>query len=60
MEKLGMKQYIQNISKGKEIIEFYIDELKKEGITNISRWMPCGGDESRLVMFKIYLLIYPL
>lgn len=55
-----MKQYIQNISKGKEIIEFYIDELKKEGITNISRWMPCGGDESRLVMFKIYLLIYPL
>lgn len=44
MEKLGMKQYIQNISKGKEIIEFYIEELRKEGITNIPRWKPCGND----------------
>lgn len=42
-----MKQYIQNISKGKEIIEFYIDELKKEGITNIPRWVSCGGDQSK-------------
>lgn len=49
MEKLGMKQYIQNISKGKEIIEFYIEELRKEGITNIPRWMPCGNDQPRLV-----------
>jgi len=55
MEKLSMKQYIQNISKGKEIIEFYIDELKKEGIISIPRWIPCGGDQSRLVMFEIYL-----
>lgn len=49
MEKLGMKQYIQNISKGKEIIEFYIDVLKKEGITSIPRWVPSGGDQSWLV-----------
>ncbi|KAL4098690.1 hypothetical protein QTP88_023240 [Uroleucon formosanum] len=46
MEKLGMKQYIQNISKGKEIIEFYVDELKKDGIVSIPRWIPSGGDQS--------------
>lgn len=57
MEKLGMKQYIQNISKGKEIIEFYIEELKKEGITNIPRWIPSGGDQSRFDNFNKYLLI---
>lgn len=47
-----MKQYIQNISKGKEIIEFYIDELKKDGITNLPRWIPHGGDQKWLVHFK--------
>ncbi|XP_025410463.1 SEC14-like protein 1 [Sipha flava] len=46
MEKLGMKQYIQNISKGKEIIEFYVDELKKEGVTNLPRWIPHGNDQN--------------
>lgn len=51
MEKLGMKQYIQNISKGKEIIEFYVDELKKDGIINIPRWIPSGGDQSWLVKY---------
>lgn len=45
MEKLSMKQYIQNISKGKEIIEFYIDELKKEEITSIPRWVSKEGDK---------------
>lgn len=60
MEKLGMKQYIQNISKGKEIIEFYIDELRKEGITSIPRWIPCGGDQSGLVMFVMYINRYSL
>jgi len=53
MEKLGMKQYIQNISKGKEIIEFYVDELKKDGIINIPRWIPTGGDQSWLVKFNL-------
>ncbi|GFG33633.1 hypothetical protein Cfor_03387, partial [Coptotermes formosanus] len=33
MEKLAMKQYSQNIAKGKEIIEHFINELKKEGVT---------------------------
>lgn len=59
MEKLGMKQYIQNISKGKEIIEFYVEELKKDGIVNIPRWIPTGGDQSWLVKFHtwIYLIV---
>lgn len=38
MEKVGMKQYSQTISKGKEIIEFFINELKSEGITEVERW----------------------
>ncbi|GLH14610.1 uncharacterized protein GBIM_18966 [Gryllus bimaculatus] len=38
MEKLAMKQYTQNISKGKEIIEHFINELKVEGITDVPRW----------------------
>lgn len=42
VEKIAMKQYSQNISKGKEIIEHFIAELKKEGITHIPRWEePC-------------------
>lgn len=52
-----MKQYIQNISKGKEIIEFYVDELKKDGITNLPRWIPHGSNQKWLVQFKKYLLI---
>lgn len=44
-----MKQYIQNISKGKEIIEFYVDELKKDGITNLPRWIPHGSNQKWLV-----------
>ncbi|EFN83960.1 protein real-time isoform X2 [Harpegnathos saltator] len=38
MEKLAMKQYAQNIAKGKEIIEFFINQLKEEGITYVSPW----------------------
>lgn len=38
MEKMGMKQYSQTTQKGKEIIEFFITELKKEGITHVERW----------------------
>ncbi|XP_065077333.1 protein real-time isoform X2 [Ochlerotatus camptorhynchus] len=38
MEKMGMKQYSQTTQKGKEIIEFFINELKKEGITHVDRW----------------------
>ncbi|GAB1868948.1 Protein real-time [Camponotus japonicus] len=38
MEKLAMKQYAQNIAKGKEIIEYFINELKEEGITYVPPW----------------------
>ncbi|KXJ81298.1 hypothetical protein RP20_CCG020549 [Aedes albopictus] len=38
MEKMGMKQYSQTTQKGKEIIEFFINELKKEGISHVDRW----------------------
>ncbi|XP_058451749.1 protein real-time isoform X2 [Malaya genurostris] len=38
MEKMGMKQYSQTTQKGKEIIECFISELKKEGITHVDRW----------------------
>lgn len=37
MEKMGMKQYTQTTLKGKEIIEYFIEELKKEGITSADR-----------------------
>lgn len=36
VEKLAVKQYSINIAKGKEIIELFINELRKEGITYIS------------------------
>ncbi|CAG2101926.1 unnamed protein product [Medioppia subpectinata] len=35
VEKLAVKHYSQNIKKGKEIIEHYINVLKEEGITYI-------------------------
>ncbi|PSN52190.1 SEC14-like protein 1 [Blattella germanica] len=38
MEKLAMKQYSQNIAKGKEIIEYFVNELKKEGVTYLPAW----------------------
>ncbi|XP_053664225.1 protein real-time [Anopheles marshallii] len=37
MEKMGMKQYTQTTLKGKEIIEFFVNELKQEGITHVER-----------------------
>lgn len=38
MEKMGMKQYTQTTLKGKEIIEYFIEELRKDGITTAERW----------------------
>ncbi|XP_053675655.1 protein real-time [Anopheles nili] len=38
MEKMGMKQYTQTTLKGKEIIEYFVNELKLEGITHVDRW----------------------
>ncbi|KAM7352386.1 real-time isoform 2-T2 [Cochliomyia hominivorax] len=40
MEKMGMKQYTQTTLKGKEIIEYFIEQLKEEGITEVERWQP--------------------
>ncbi|XP_015586213.1 protein real-time isoform X2 [Cephus cinctus] len=39
MEKLAMKQYAQNIAKGKEIIEYFVNQLKEEGITYVAPWV---------------------
>lgn len=44
MEKLAMKQYSANIAKGKEIVEYFVNELKKEGITNVPLWTPTDVD----------------
>lgn len=38
VEKLAVKHYSQNIKKGKEIIEHYINILKNEGITHVARF----------------------
>lgn len=47
IEKLAMKQYSANIAKGKEIIEFFIAELKNEGVTHVPRWVrPENSPES--------------
>lgn len=43
MEKVGMKQYTQMTLKGKEIIEFFIDELKEEGIAHVDVWTDPEG-----------------
>ena len=40
VEKIAMKQYSANISKGKEIIEHFIKELADEGITEVPPWKP--------------------
>ena len=46
MEKVGMKQYTQMTLKGKEIIEFFIEELEKEGITHVDIWRDPEGAEA--------------
>ncbi|XP_055301450.1 protein real-time [Sitodiplosis mosellana] len=38
IEKMGMKQYTQTTLKGREIIEYFIEDLRKEGITHVDRW----------------------
>lgn len=50
IEKLAMKQYGDNIAKGKEIIEHFMDELRAEGITHVPRWTrPTNQPESPTV-----------
>ncbi|XP_014244140.1 SEC14-like protein 1 [Cimex lectularius] len=40
IEKLAMKQFSQNIARGKEVLEHFIVELKTEGITHVPKWLP--------------------
>lgn len=46
MEKMGMKQYTQTTLKGREIIEYFIEELRKEGITHVDRWPEKSVDDA--------------
>ncbi|XP_059611478.1 protein real-time isoform X2 [Phlebotomus argentipes] len=45
MEKMGMKQYTQTTLKGKEIIEYFIGQLKQEGITHVPRWASVDAND---------------
>lgn len=57
IEKLAMKQYSANIAKGKEVMEYFIAQLKHEGITTVSRWTrdPTSPDiEDRYVSNLFY------
>lgn len=39
VEKLAVKSYAREcINKGKEIIEFHLEQLRKEGITHVERF----------------------
>uniref|UniRef100_H2YPN9 SEC14-like protein 1 n=1 Tax=Ciona savignyi TaxID=51511 RepID=H2YPN9_CIOSA len=38
VEKIAMKQYTANIKKGKEIIEYYLNELQTNGVKYIPTW----------------------
>eukprot|EP00079_Xenopus_tropicalis_P029747 XP_012825399.1 PREDICTED: SEC14-like protein 5 isoform X1 [Xenopus tropicalis] len=40
VEKIAMKQYTANIKRGKEVIEFYLNELISQGITHLPKWTP--------------------
>ncbi|KAM8961413.1 SEC14-like protein 5 isoform 2-T2 [Pelodytes ibericus] len=42
VEKIAMKQYTTNIKRGKEVIEFYLNELISQGICHLPRWRPGG------------------
>lgn len=48
MEKFGMKQYTQTTLKGKEIIEFFINQLAEEGITHVDIWKDVDGSDSMI------------
>ncbi|XP_012937593.1 SEC14-like protein 1 [Aplysia californica] len=44
VEKIAMKQYTANVKKGKEVIEYYINELINEGVTYIPPWVGPAED----------------
>ncbi|KAL7070356.1 hypothetical protein ACQ4LE_010254 [Meloidogyne hapla] len=49
IEKLAVKQYSANIAKGKEVLEFFIDELIKSGVTHIPIWKGDEKDDEKTV-----------
>lgn len=48
VEKIAMKQYTSNIKKGKEIIEYYLNQMEEEGITHLPRWTPATKQQECL------------
>jgi hypothetical protein len=46
VEKIAMKQYSANLAKGKEIIEYYINELLSQGITSVPIWTESSATPS--------------
>ncbi|KAI8794138.1 SEC14-like protein 1 isoform X1 [Biomphalaria glabrata] len=46
VEKIAMKQYTSSVKKGKEVIEYYINELISEGVTYIPPWSAPAGVEN--------------
>uniref|UniRef100_A0A183CJ23 Protein real-time n=1 Tax=Globodera pallida TaxID=36090 RepID=A0A183CJ23_GLOPA len=49
VEKLAVKQYGSNIAKGKEVLEYFIDELIKSGTTHIPLWSAAEDGSSTKV-----------
>ncbi|KAI3420019.1 hypothetical protein GPALN_003356 [Globodera pallida] len=49
VEKLAVKQYGSNIAKGKEVLEYFIDELIKSGTTHIPPWSAAEDGSSTKV-----------
>lgn len=46
MEKMGMKQYTQTTLKGKEIIEYFVQQLKTEGTTHVPTWIDTHPEDA--------------
>ncbi|XP_037669945.1 SEC14-like protein 5 isoform X2 [Choloepus didactylus] len=40
LEKIAMKQYTASVKRGKEVIEYYLNELISQGVSHIPRWTP--------------------
>lgn len=45
IEKMAMKQYSQSVAKGKEVIDYFIKELKNEGVTYVAPWQPSDNED---------------
>ena len=45
VEKLAVKQYAANLAKGKEILEFFIEDLIKSGVTYIPQFTDSNIEE---------------